>query len=107
MDRERLDLRTAGHGVYAVRSSSRTVYLVNVADAPEIMRVYGGEGSPSFEGDDAWWPLIDIASGPPVDAVGPVRRDDFAPWVVRVGSRTKYAYDIGRPGVYQLSLIHI
>lgn len=104
MDRERLDLRTAGHGVYAVRSSSRTVYLVKVSDVPEIMRVYGGHGSPPFEGDGAWWPLIDVVSGPPVGAVGPVRREDFAPWVVRVGSRTKYAYDIGRPDVYQWAI---
>ena len=92
MQHENLDVRTAWAGVYAVRSSSPTVYLLRAGAVPAMMRVHGGEGSPHLDGDDEWHPLVDLVCGPILDG-RPFTRDDFKAWTIRVGSRSRYVID--------------
>lgn len=75
----RLDLREAT-GVWAVRSSSTTVYVVD-ADAPALLRRTGPDSSPG-PADNRWAPLVLVRS---------VLAADEA--VIRVGDRHEYTFD--------------
>ena len=67
-------------GVWAVRSSSQTVYFVD-ADVPALLRQVG-PGSSLGMADDRWVPLVSVESLLARDA-----------GVIRVGDRHKYVYD--------------
>lgn len=68
------------HGVWAVCSSSPTVYYVD-ADSSLLLRQLGPGSSPGLA-DDRWVPLVQVES-----LFG---RDQG---VIRVGDRHKYTYD--------------
>lgn len=67
-------------GVWAIRTSSQTVYYVD-ADVPALLRRVG-PGSSLGMADDRWVPLVSVESMPARDA-----------GVIRVGDRHKYVYD--------------
>lgn len=67
-------------GVWAIRSSSQTVYFVD-ADVPALLRQVG-PGSSLGMADDRWVPLVSVESMLARDA-----------GVIRVGDRHKYVYD--------------
>lgn len=67
-------------GVWAIRTSSQTVYFVD-ADVPALLRQVGA-GSSLGMADDRWVPLISVESMLARDA-----------GVIRVGDRHKYVYD--------------
>jgi hypothetical protein len=84
---KRLDLHTAEPGVYAIRSASDTVYLLDLLGQPAVMRLTGPRTHSRMWWDDQWAPLTQVLSRP--DG-GPVQ-----PGVIHVGSRTKYVADPG------------
>jgi hypothetical protein len=87
-----LDLKTAT-GVWVVRSSSRTTYVLDL-DRGLVMRVRG-EGSQRFSFDDEWVPLVKVES---LD--GSIQAPTAGQ--VRVGERPRYLTDPGgRDGSYQ------
>ena len=72
-------------GVWAVRSTSRTVYYVD-ADASTLLR-HPGPGSSAGPGDDRWVPLVALESSVGGD-VG----------MVRVGERHRWVFDYSPSG---------
>lgn len=76
---------TDAHGVWAVRSTSSTVYYID-ADSSLLLRS-PGPGSSRGPGDDRWVPLVSVES-----AFG----DDVG--VVRVGERHRYVFDYAVDG---------
>ncbi|WP_282944498.1 hypothetical protein [Cellulomonas endometrii] len=71
---------TDATGVWAARSTSRTVYYVD-ADSSLLLRCTGPHSSPG-PGDNRWVPLIQVTS---------LFRGDFG--VIRVGDRHQYLFD--------------
>lgn len=96
---ERLDLTTAEPGIYAVRSTSPTVYYVDVVPGGVhmVMRDHAGAEteSRSFEGDNVWWRLHDIVSGPDLRDPAAIDPTDMQVGVLRVGSRHRFTWDGG------------
>ncbi|MBB2924097.1 hypothetical protein [Cellulomonas cellasea] len=82
MDALRVDelVLTDTTGVWAVQSSSQTVYYVDL-DVPALLRKVGPASSRGLA-DDTWVPLISVECG--------LRHDSG---VIRVGDRHKYLYD--------------
>jgi hypothetical protein len=75
----RLDLRRSS-GVWAVRSSSTTVYFVD-ADARALLRQTGRDSEPG-RADNEWVPLVSLRR---------IRAGDDG--VIRVGDRHEYTFD--------------
>ena len=73
-------------GVWVVRSTSNTVYLLDL-DRGRLMRARGA-GSPEFPFDDQWVPLVEVTSRD--ELLRPVRTGE-----VRVGERPEYLTDPG------------
>ena len=73
-------------GVWVVRSTSNTVYYLDL-DRGRLMRARGA-GSPSFPFDDQWVPLVEVTSRD--DLLRPLRTGE-----VRVGERPEYLTDPG------------
>lgn len=69
-----------GTGVWAVRSTSRTVYFLDL-DAGSLLRQRGPSSTPG-PGDGRWVPLVSVESLAYAD-VG----------VIRVGDRHRYLFD--------------
>ncbi|GAB2461446.1 hypothetical protein [Xylanimonas ulmi] len=91
-----LHLVTAEPGVYAVHSTSPTVYLIDTRPGrPYVMRARGGAGATRFVGDGEWWPLVELISYPDLSDPTAIDREDFVPDVVRVGRRHRYTWDPG------------
>lgn len=72
-------------GVWAVRSSSTTVYYVD-ADAPALLRLTGPDSSPG-PADNRWAPLVLVRSVLAADE-----------GVIRVGDRHRYTFDYNPGG---------
>ncbi|WP_217615961.1 hypothetical protein [Cellulomonas sp. GbtcB1] len=72
-------------GVWAIRSTSETVYYVD-ADSDLLLRKVGPGSAPGFA-DDRWAPLIRVEAVFARDA-----------GVIRVGDRHKYTYDFDPDG---------
>src|SRR5690625_3482721 len=83
---ERLDLDEAAPGIYAVRSVSETVYILDHdhSRGALLMRSTGPDSQSPGWWDNDWVPLISVES---TDGVG----------VVVVGSRTEWLADPGGP----------
>lgn len=79
---ERLYLDRAKPGIYAVRSSSETVYILDRRQGSLIMRSTGPSTRSEGWWDNAWVPLISVES---MEGVG----------VVVVGSRARWLADPG------------
>jgi len=76
---DRTELQIDEGGLWAIRSTSRTVCYLDL-DRSMLLRARG-PGSPMFPFDGQWMPLVRIAS----------QRGDFG--VVRVGERHEYLTD--------------
>jgi hypothetical protein len=92
-----LTLADAAPGYYLVASASPTVYVLDLRDAerPVVARVRGGapDESQDFTGDNRWWPLEGLLSGPPETAKGDEPDlEDVVKGVVRVGRRHKWEW---------------
>ncbi|WP_282947161.1 hypothetical protein [Cellulomonas endometrii] len=72
-------------GVWAIRSSSETVYYVD-ADSWLLLRQVGPSSSPGYA-DDRWAPLVQVES---------LFGNDSG--IIRVGDRHKYLYDYQTEG---------
>lgn len=108
MNHETLDLATAAPGVYAIHSSSPTVYLLDTRGGRcRVMRAYGGTGSRPFAGDDQWWNLTDLVSSPDLRDPDAIVTTDVVRGVVRVGSRHRYTWDPGGLHDYQWRLARV
>lgn len=81
---QRLDL-DGSTGVWAIRSSSSTVYYVD-CDTRSLLRAWGGPGSPEMAYDDKWMPLVEVTC---YDRTAAVVATD----AVVVGTRPKYLAD--------------
>lgn len=85
-----LKLAYAAPGFYLVRSGAPTIYVLDLraADEPLVARVRGGrpEESQDFSGDNRWWPLERVLSGPPQNEGG-VGPDEVLEDVLRAGRR--------------------
>lgn len=82
-----LELATAEPGVYAVRSASDTVYLVDTRAEHLMMRLTGPRTHSRGWWDNTWVPLVAVSSSPDGEAV--------EPGVLRAGCRAKYLADPG------------
>ncbi len=94
MNHDQLLIPPAAPGVYAIRSESPTLYLLDLRGRrPKVMRT---NAKRPLDGEGVWQELVDLISGPPLQPDGDVDMEDVRNWVVRVGARHKMVYDVGR-----------
>lgn len=98
---DRIDLTSAEHGYYVLRSDGTTVYVIEVPSF-KFMRIAGSE-SQQFGGEDEWHRLSSFTSGPDLRVETPDPHD-VMPWVVRVGSRHRFEWDPGLLHPYEWRL---
>ena len=95
----RLELATAEPGFYVVRSESLSVYVLDLRDPARrrVARIRGGGGETGwFAGDDRWWPLVRVESGPAPSDDADADPGGVLEGVVRVGRRHRYTW-VPRP----------
>lgn len=86
---DRLDLR-ATEGLFAIRSASDTIYIVDTRTRPRLMRLTGPASNSRGWWDNEWAPLVSVVSI--------IDSETIEDLVIQVGSRVKYLADPGGVG---------